>query len=131
MSIATISANTTDTAMGIMFVYESSRPDLIPTSIAAMVPFDAPFFSISFALNIVVTILIVSRLLLHKKRVQNAMGAAVDVGGLYMATIAIIVESYAICAIAVTLYLATWGARSYLQYIFLQIIAQMQVRALF
>lgn len=121
----------TDTAVGIMYVYESSQPDLVATSITTMVPFDVPFFSISFALNILVTILIVARLILKKKKIQNAMSGTVDIGGSYMAIIAIIVESYAICAIAVTLYLATWGARSPLQCVFLQIIAQMQVRTIF
>ena len=121
----------TDTAVGIMYVYESSQPDLVATSITTMVPFDVPFFSISFALNILVTILIVARLILKKKKIQNAMSGTVDIGGSYTAIIAIIVESYAICAIAVTLYLATWGARSPLQCVFLQIIAQMQVRTIF
>lgn len=114
-----------------MYVYESSQPDLVATSITTMVPFDVPFFSISFALNILVTILIVVRLILKKKKIQNAMSGTADIGGSYMAIIAIIVESYAICAIAVTLYLATWGARSPLQCVFLQIIAQMQVRTVF
>ena len=96
-----------------------------------MVRFGAPYYSVSFALNILLTVMITARLTMHKRNIQNAMGAAAGVGGLYTATITVIVESYALNAVVAMLYIGTWAAKSYVQYIFLQILAQTQVRAVF
>lgn len=116
---------------GIMFMYKSSLQGLIAAEAPAAVQFEAPFFAISFALNILVTLMIVARLLIHRMKMQKAMGATTYAGGWCMASITIIVESYALCAIAVILFLGAWGARSFLQFIFLQVIAQTQVIAPF
>lgn len=117
--------------MGVMFIYEGSQPGLTASNSVTAVQFGAPFFSISFALNILVTFMIITRLILHRRKMRNVMGVAVCTSGLYMATIAIIIESYALCALAVTLYLGTWGSGSFLQFVFLQVISQTQVIAPF
>lgn len=114
---------------GIMFMDKSSLQGLIATEAPAAVQFEAPFFTISFALNILVTLMIVARLLTHRMKMQKAMGATACAGGWCIASITIIIESYALCAIAVILFLSAWGARSFLQFIFLQVIAQTQVIA--
>ena len=95
-----------------------------------MVQFGAPYFSVSFALNIVLTAMITIRLTVHGRNIRNAMGDAAGTGGLYKATVAIIVESYALFAVVVLLFMGTWAAKSFVQYIFLQILAQMEVRTI-
>ena len=72
-----------------------------------------------------------ARLAMHKRNIQNAMGAAAGVGGSYTTTITVIVESYALNAVVTILYLGTWAANSLVQYVFLQLLVQTQVRAFF
>jgi len=95
-----------------------------------MVQFGAPYFSVTFALNIVLTTMITARLTIHGRKIRDAMGDAAGTGVLYKATVAIIVESYALFAVAVLLFLGTWAVKSFVQYIFLQILAQMEVRTI-
>jgi hypothetical protein len=75
--------------------------------------------------------MIVVRLITHRKNIRNAMGAAAGAGEFYKATITILVESSAIFFLGFLLYLGTWAAKSFIQYIFLQILAQTQVRTFF
>lgn len=114
---------------GILFNYETSRPDTVLVGANKMVQFGAPYFSVAFALNIVLTVMITVRLTIHGRNIRNAMGDAAGTGGLYKATVAIIVESYALFAVVVLLFMGTWAAKSFVQYIFLQILAQMEVIA--
>ena len=119
-----------DTATGILFFYpEGSQSDSISVGVAAMFRFGAPYYSISIALNILLTLMITARLTMHRRDIQNAMGAAAC--GSYTATITVIVESCALNAVITILYLGTWAAKSLVQYIFLQLLVQTQVRAVF
>ena len=122
----------TDTATGIVFIYETGRPaDPITRNLDAMIYFGAPYFTVSISLNLLLTIMIVIRLVLHRRNIRNAMGAAASAGELYKATVTILVESSALFVIAFLLFLGTWAARSFVQYIFLQILGQIQVRIIF
>ena len=57
------------------------------------------------------------------------MGGTASAGGLYGAIIAVLVESSALYLIALLLYMGPWAAKSPIQYIFVQILVQIQVRA--
>jgi hypothetical protein len=121
--------NTTDTAMGILFMYETGRPtDAITIDINNMVYFGAPYFAVSFLLNSVLTTMIVVRLVLHRRNIRNVMGATAGAGELYKATITILVESSALFVVNYLLFIGTWATKSFIQYIFLQMLAQTQVR---
>ena len=125
-------ANATDTGTGILFTYETGRPaDPISLNVDAMIHFGAPYFSVSFLLNFLLTIMIVTRLVLHRRNMRNAMGAAAGAGELYKATITILVESSAIYVISFLLYFGTWATRGFIQYLFLQMLTQTQVRTVF
>ena len=113
--------------MGILFNYEISRPDPVPVNANKMVHFGAPYFSVTLVLNVVLTVMITTRLTMHGRNIRNAMGDAAGTGGLYKATVAIIIESYALSAVVFLVFMGTWAAKSYVQYIFLQILAQMEV----
>ena len=121
-----------DTATGILFIYETGRPtNPITLTIDAMVHFGAPYFAVSTFLNCLLTTMLVTRLTLHKRNIRNAMGASSGAGELYKTTVSILIESSAIFFIGLVLFLATWATRSPAQYIFLQILAQIQVRTIF
>ena len=117
---------------GIVFIYETGRPaDPITRNIDAMIYFGAPYFSVSLLLNFVLTTIIVVRLILHRRNVRNAMGAAAGAGELYKATVTIIVESSALLSVNFLLFIGTWATRSFIQYLFLQTLAQIEVRTVF
>jgi len=96
-----------------------------------VIRFGAPYFSIAFALNVLLTLMIITRLVLHRKNIRDAMGTTAGVGGLYKAVITILVESAALYAVTFLMYVGPWATKSSLQYIFLQILAQTQVIAPF
>lgn len=118
-------------ATGIGFIYESSRPSSIATGSAGVVAFGATYFTISSALNVTLTLMIVIRLILHRRNIRTAMGSSTSAGGLYEAIVTILVESCALYAVTFLLFIIPWATGSYIQYVFLQILVQTQVIAPF
>lgn len=74
--------------------------------------------------------MIVTRLVLHSRNVRKAMGTSNDTGGLHKAIATMLVESAGLYAVAFLLFIGTWGANSPAQFIFLPVIAEVQVRHL-
>lgn len=124
-----LSADVTDTAMGILLLYRTSQPSSIWNSLAAN--FGIPYFSISASLNILLTLMIVARLILHGRNLRDAMGTPVRASGLYKAVITILVESSSIYAITSILFIGPWAAKNRASDIFLPILAEVQVRSVF
>ena len=121
-------ANPTGTATGILFIYQTTRPASAIVALDEVVHFGAPYFSIAFALNVLLTLMIITRLVLHRKNIRNAMGTTAGVGGLYKTAITILIESSALFAVSFLMYVGPWATKSPFQYLFLQILAQTQVR---
>jgi hypothetical protein len=128
-SKATPCADVTDAAMGLMFIYQTSRPDGVWYSMQSNV--GLPYFSISVSLNVILTVLIAARLILHKKNIRSAMGSPTGIRGMSKVAVTILVESCALYALNSLLYIGSRGARSYVASIFLPILAQTQVRTVF
>lgn len=120
--------NATDVAMGIMLIYQTSQPDSSIWNTVA-INFGVPYFAISLALNMLLTLLIVMRLAMHSRNIRNAMGAPAGASGLYATIITVLVESCSIYAIASLLFVIPWGLKSHVADIFLPILAEVQVRA--
>lgn len=123
-------ANVVNTAMGIMLIYQTSQPNSSIWSSAA-IDFGLPYFSISMALNIILTLMIVTRLVLHRRNVRTAMGAPGGATGLYNAIITMLIESSALYAINSLLFVGPWGAGNHAADLFLPILAETQVRVSF
>jgi hypothetical protein len=115
--------------MGIWFIYQTSLPDSVSNSLGAGT--GIPYFSISISLNILLTLLIVVRLILHSRNIRNALGAQAGAGGVYRAVVTMLIESSALYAVSSVLFIGPWGAGSWVADIFLPILAQNQVRARF
>ena len=121
------SPNVAGAAMGIALIYyQASQPYSVIWH-SANPDFGAPYYSISFSLNAILTLIIIIRLVLHSRNVRNALGTTANAAGLHKAIITMLVESAALYAVAYLVFIGTWGAGSPAQFIFFPILAQIEV----
>ena len=116
--------NVDDVAMGIMLVYVNS--ELAVNTWAGLA-----YLSISFSLNVLLTLMIVIRLILHARNSRAAAGIG-DISGFSKAIVTILVESCALYAVSTLLVLGSLGAddgEAPITSFFLHILNQTQVRA--
>ena len=109
--------------MGIAFDYQSSLLNLTATLWSGL-----PYFTISLSLNILLTLMISIRLIMHARSIRTAVGIA-GIGGLCNAVVAMLIESCVICAVSSLLVIGPWAADSPITNAFLAIIPETQVRA--
>ena len=88
------------------------------------------YYSISLSLNLLLTLMITTRLVLHSRNIRNAVGALSGAGDLYAAVVTMLVESSALYTAALLLYFVPNAAGSYVAFIFIAI-GEIQVRAVF
>ena len=86
-----------------------------------------PYFSISLSLNIILTLMIVIRLILHTRNTRTALGIA-GIGGLCKTIITMLIESCALYAVSSLLVIGPWGAGDRITNFFLFILPETQVR---
>ena len=125
-----IAADVPNTAIGIVLVYQGSRPgDLIKVN-AVQHEFGLTYYSISFALNVILTLMIVGRLLLLNRRIRKAMNAPVKVSGLYKTIVTTLVESYALYSVALLLFIGSFSAGDPIAGVFFPTLVEVEVRAI-
>ena len=114
--------------MGILFVYQTSQPD---GSIweAVAINFGLPYFSISISFNILLTLMIVIRLVLHGRNIHAATGSPAGIGGLYMTIATMFIESCALYGVTSLLFIGPWAVGNHAADTFLPVLAETQVRA--
>ena len=121
--MATPWVNIINVAIGIMLIYRSLRaaPD-------SHFWFGLPYLSISVSLNVLLTLMIVVRLVLHARDVRTATGTT-GVGGLCKAIIIMLTESCSIYAASTLLVILPYVSAEYVMHIFFPILAETQVCA--
>jgi hypothetical protein len=113
-----------------LFIYQSSRPVGFLSSSIAIADFGTPLFSIALSLNVLLTLMIVTRLFLHDRSIRKAAGARFTTSGLYNAIITMLIESCAVYAISFLLYMGPWAAASSVANLFFTGLSGAQVGAL-
>ena len=88
----TVRANVVNLAMGIIFNYQT-------TTAIGRTWTPLPYYSISLSLNILLTLIIVIRLIIHARRTRAALGMA-GIGGLYKSIVTMLVESSALYGVS-------------------------------
>ena len=119
----TFRANVDDVATGIVLVYANS--ELAVNAWAGLA-----YLSISFSLNVLLTLMIIIRIILHVRNTRAAVGIS-GIGGLSKAIVTMLVESCALYAVSTLLVLGSLGADdggSPITNFFLPILTQTQVR---
>ena len=112
--------------MGIALTYEISLPSRTWDSFE--INLGLSYFSISVSLNVILTLMIVTRLTLHSRNLRNAMGPAARATRLYKTIVTMLIESSALYAASFLLYIGPWGADSNISDIFFPLLAGTQVR---
>ena len=112
--------------MGIITLYLSSQPGSSLWK-GITVNFGLPYFTISVGLNVLLTLMISARLLLHSRNIRGAMGSTNGVGSLYRAIVTMLIESSALYAVTSLLFIGPYAANNYASDIFLPILAEVQV----
>jgi hypothetical protein len=122
-----VSPEITQPATGTVLVYNQislpSRPIWRSSPISIGVP-----YPISVALDILLTVMIVARLVLLSRDIQKAMNAPFRLSALYKAVITVISKSSAIYAVTFLLFIGTWAADDPSEHFFFPLFAQAQVR---
>lgn len=117
--------------MSIVFIYLTTRSDAITSQAAAIANFGVATFSVSLSLNVLLTVMIIVRLILHSRNLKNAMGATSRATRLYRAIVTMLIESCALYAITFLLFIATWRTGGPVLYIFDPILTETQVSVFF
>ena len=96
----------------------------VPTSI----DFGLLYLSISVSLNVLLTLMIVTRFILHGRNIRAATGSPAGISGLYKAIATMFIESSALYAVSSMLAIGLWVTGNHAANAFLPILAETQVR---
>ena len=125
---ATPLIDTSHTGTGINYIYQNSRSPTTLDEANLQINSGTAYLSISLSLNVILTLMIATRLILHSKNIRNAMGASAGpTNGLYTAIVTTLVESSAPYAIALILYIGPWAANSPATNMFTAVVGDIQV----
>jgi len=125
---AALRANVFNTGTGILFLYRTLKIDSSPWE-TIIIHFSIPYFSVSISLNVLLTLMIITRLVLHNRGTRTSATALAGTGGLYKTIITMLIESSALYAVCSLLVIGTFTFRSSAADLFLPILAEAQVRA--
>ena len=114
--------------MGIMTLYKTSRPDSSLFS-GITVSFGLPYFTISVALNVLLTIIIAWRLLLHNRELRRATGSSSGISQIYKSIITMLIESSALYATVSICFIIPYSISSYTSAVFLSMLSRVQIIA--
>jgi len=88
-----------------------------------------PYLSISLSLNVILTLMIVVRLILHGRSVRAATGSPGGISGLYKTISSMLIESSALFAVNSLLAIGTWVPAIPATNVFTIMLGVTQVRA--
>jgi len=140
MPAAILQTNPTNVGMGIVTTYFQYCGNDLGT-ILGISKFGVPYISISVSLNILLTLMIVIRLILHGRQIRTATGSLAGISGLYKTISAMLIESCALFTVSSLLVVGPLAAYIYsitlniwivggsVVEIFFPILAEIQVRA--
>lgn len=108
--------------MGLLWLIQISNSSPYATG----VNYTIPFYTLSLALNIIMTVAIVARLLLFRHRISSALGPGH--GTQYTSIAAMVVESAAIYSSFSIVFLILFAINNPVSTVFLQSLGEIQVR---
>lgn len=128
MSTVAWPANFTGTGTGIANIYFT--PTNAPLIGAAYIIVSS-YYVICLVLNILLTLMIIAKLILHRRNLRHAIGTSNGATGVYTTIVTILLESYTLYAIALLSYIITWAMQSAGVYVTARILGNVQVCTVF
>ena len=126
---ATLWTNTTNVGTGIMMlVFQGAKSNGAVRDCVISNP-TLPYLSISISLNVLLTLMIVVRLVLHSRNIRTITGAPVGIGGMYRTIITMLIESSALYAVSSLVVIGQ--SSSGIAYLSMPILFEIQVRSLY
>ena len=92
--------------------------------------FSLPYFTLSVALNILLTLLLAGHLIVHSRRLRKMQISRSNHGSLYQDIVTVLIESCALFALVSILFIGPYGAGRFVSDIFLAVLSQVQVGTL-
>ena len=120
-------ANFGNVATGIMVTYQMAQPSSSAWA-TILLNFSIPDISISVSLNVLLTLMIVIRLVLHSRSIRTATGSSPGISGLYTTIATMLVESSTLYAVTSLLLIGLWAAGNRAAGAVLVILAEIQAR---
>ncbi|KAJ6594171.1 hypothetical protein B0H19DRAFT_919928 [Mycena capillaripes] len=117
-------------AFGICWLKQVGTTSASPWDTAG-INFTTPYFAMSLALNILVTILIIVRLMLYRKRINQALPSGSSHGAQYVSLAAMVFESAAIYSVFSLLFLVPFTMNHPLSQLFIQALSPVQIMSSF
>ena len=117
--------------MGTLLTYKTSQLGTSARNAVAVSNFGVPYFFTSASLNVLLTLMIVIRLSLHGRKFRNSMDAPTRSNGPYKAIITILIQSSALYAVAILLFIGPWSVSVYIDDVFFPLLAEIRVCTLF
>jgi hypothetical protein len=121
------SSNVADTGTGIALVYYQATQPTCTIWRSSTITIGVPY-SISVSLDILITLMIITRLVLLGREIQQAMNAPFKFSGMYTAIVTVLSESSALYGVTFLLFITTWAVDNPVEYYFFPILAEVQVR---
>jgi len=115
-------------ATGVLFLYRTWRLDVKDWE-SFTIRYSIPYFSVSISLNVLLTLMIIIRLVLHSRSTRTPAATLAGIGGLYKTIITMLIESSALYALSSLLVIGTFVSGSCAADLFLPILAETQVIA--
>ena len=106
--------NTADAALGIANICQDSA---MRYHTLAPIDVSTSYYSICLSLNVLLTLMIVVRLILHIRNIRTAIGTSDGSSGLHI-VITMLIESCALYAVSVLAYTVSWATNSSALYLF-------------
>jgi len=112
--------------MGCLLLFQSSRPQSSLWGHSA-IAVGLPYFTISTALNVLITTMVSIRILAHRRVIRRAAGPDFTNSVPYASIVAILIESSALYSVVAIVFIGGYASNSFVSNIFLGILAQVQV----
>ena len=127
ISLCSVCTNVIHVAMGLLILIAQAH-GWEGFWIAILRAISIPYFSVSVSLNVLLTLMIVIRLVLHGRNIRAATGSPAGISGLYKAVATMLIESSALYSLNSLLLVVMWTVQSDASPGVLPIIGEVQVR---
>lgn len=115
----------TGTGVGIVYLFQESHPSYWT---ANFVDFGIIYISVSLSLNVLLTLMIIARLVLHNKVLRSGLGGRSTPTGVHKFLNTILIESCALYAVSSLFLIGSWRVESYLMDYLNNVLEAAQVR---